>query len=164
MEAATTVPEDFWVETARNSPAGLVAVLVALVIVCFVLVKYGLPLIKELRMKRLDNERYKIETADRAAQAREQIDHANNETQQRQLALQEQSNRILESVATELAAVHAGLDDSKLRSHEMGGHVLTIKEQQEAMQVGITAIRETQVHMAEQIDDIYDATRRRTVE
>lgn len=133
--------DEFWTEAARNSPSGLVVILLAIVAILAVIVKWGLPLYKELRLKRLENERYRIEVDEKAATALDERERERIKTTQRQVAAQEESTRAIEALSVQVAATNAQLSDSKANSREMGNTVGTIAN--------------TVSHVSEQVEEIH---------
>lgn len=133
--------DEFWTEAAKNSPSGLVVILLAIVAILAVIVKWGLPLYKELRLKRLENERYRIEVDEKAATALDERERERIKTTQRQVAAQEESTRAIEALSVQVAATNAQLNDSKVNSREMGNTVGTIAN--------------TVSHVSEQVEEIH---------
>ena len=121
---------EFWAEAARNAPSGLVAVLIAVVAVLFVVVRWGLPLVKELRIKRLEIDRYRIEVDDRAARQLDDRERERIRVTQQQIEQQRESNESLRALTSAVAASTAHTDvlveelhGARDRSREMGGEV-----------------------------------------
>lgn len=144
MEQST----EFMTAAAENSPEGLAAVLIAIVAVLFVVVKFGLPTFKELHEKKLEIERYRIEVDEKAAAALDDRERERIKTTQQQIASQNESNRMIETLASNQAAqtrimevLATKIDDSKDRSSDMGNDVKDMKN--------------TANHIAEQVGEIH---------
>lgn len=122
--------DEFWTEAVRNSPSGLVVILLAVVAVLFVAVRWGLPLVKELRIKRLEIDRYRIEVDERSAQQLDDRERERIRITQQQVEQQRESNESLRALAANVAASTAHTDvlvaelkGARDRSREMGGEV-----------------------------------------
>lgn len=109
-----------------TAPEGWGLVAVAIVVVAAIFVRWGLPVVKELREKRLDVERYRIEVDERAAQA---LDDRERERIRNTAALveqQRQNNENTKALTTVMTALQARMEESASRSHEMGSAVTRI--------------------------------------
>ena len=111
------------VEAARNSPEGWAVVAFAVVAVLFVLVRWGLPVIKELKEKRLDVERYRIEVDEKAQSALDDRERERIKTTQALAEQQRQTNENTKALTTVMTALQARMEESANRSHEMGDRV-----------------------------------------
>ena len=139
---------EFWTEAARNSPSGLVIILVAVVAVLFVIVRWGMPLVKELREKRLEIERYRIEVDEKAAAALDERERERIKTTQRQISAQEESTRVIEALSVEVAATNSNLLDSKVNSRDMGRTVIKTNSV-------VTAVAEQVGEIQGQVNEIH---------
>lgn len=111
------------------------------VVVCFVVVKWGMPHRRALKEKQLDNdrvlqekkmeiERYRIEVQETADKALDSRERERIKVTQAQVAAQNESNRVIETLSTGqqaqtriLEVLSAQMGDSKERSHELGHRV-----------------------------------------
>lgn len=110
-------------KVVENSPEGWALLAFAVVAVLFVLVKWGLPAIKELRSDRLEVERYRIEVEERAAQALDDRERERIRNTQALVEQQRQTNENTKALTTVMTALQARMEESASRSHEMGGKV-----------------------------------------
>ena len=110
-------------KVVENSPEGWALLAFAIVAVLFVIVKWGLPVIKELREKRLDVERYRIEVDERAATALDDRERERIKNTQALVEQQRQTNENTKALTTVMTALQARMEESASRSHEMGGKV-----------------------------------------
>lgn len=153
-------------EKAAVAEPILALVAFTVVVVAIVAVKWGLPLIKEIRLarissdrslkeKELEIERLRIESDREAARALDERERERIKATQANTEVQRQGNLMLDGMQKSLDASTAHTDvlvtelrGSRERSHEMGTHVLAIKAMNEH-------VRDTTDHTAEQVDDIY---------
>ena len=106
-----------------NSPEGWALIAFCIVAVLFVLVKWGLPVIKELRERKLDNDRFRIEVDERAATA---LDDRERERIRNTAALveqQRQNNENTKALVTIMTGFKERVEESAARSKGMGGKV-----------------------------------------
>lgn len=129
--SADAFSEGFEAAAVAEPLIAITSVLVVAVLV--VVVKWGLPLKAKLREKELEIERYRIETQEKADTALDQRERERIKTTQRQVAAQEESNRIVDALRVQIATNNARLEDSKERSSEMGGKVERIDTTTSAM-------------------------------
>lgn len=113
----------------------------AVVVVCFVVVKWGMPQRRALKEKQLENdralkekqleiERYRIEVQETADKALDSRERERIKVTQQQVAAQNESTRVIETLSTGqqaqtriLEVLSAQVGDSKDRSHEMSGRL-----------------------------------------
>ena len=108
------------------APEGWGLVALSIVVVVAIIIKWGVPVYKELREKRLDVERYRIEVDERAARA---LDDRERERIRNTAALveqQRQNNENTKALTTVMTALQARMEESASRSHEMGSAVTRI--------------------------------------
>lgn len=141
--------DEFWTEAVRNSPSGLVVILLAVVAVLFVSVRWGLPLVKELRIKRLEIDRYRIEVDERSAQQLDDRERERIRITQQQVEQQRESNETTRALAANVAASTAHTDvlvaelkGARDRSREMGGEVKDMHATVNAMSDRVIEIHE----------------------
>lgn len=141
--------DEFWTEAVRNSPSGLVVILLAVVAVLFVAVRWGLPLVKELRIKRLEIDRYRIEVDERSAQQLDDRERERIRITQQQVEQQRESNETIRALAANVAASTAHTDvlvaelkGARDRSREMGGEVKDMHATVNAMSDRVIEIHE----------------------
>lgn len=122
---------EFWAGVGQSMAGANGDALVAAVGIVgalLVFVKWGLPAIKELREKRLEIDRFRIEVDERAAHA---LDDRERERIRNMAALveqQRQNNENTKALATIMTALHSRLEESASRSHEMGDAVRHIRD------------------------------------
>lgn len=137
----------------------------AVVVVCFVIVKWGMPQRRALREKQLETERvlsekkleierYRIEVQEAADKALDSRERERIKTTQQQVAAQNEQTRVIEALSTGqqaqtriLEVLSTQVGDSKERSHEMGGR--------------LEHTDSTVTHMAEQLDEVHEIVVRR---
>lgn len=142
------------------------------VVVCFVVVKWGMPQRRALKEKKLENERaieekkleierYRIEVQEAADKALDSRERERIKTTQQQVAAQNEQTRVIETLSNGqqaqtriLEVLSTQVGDSKERSHEMGGHL-------ERAEVAAERIDTTTSHMAKQLDEVHSIVVRR---
>ena len=135
------------------------------VVVCFVVVKWGMPQRRALKEKKLENERaieekkleierYRIEVQEAADKALDSRERERIKTTQQQVAAQNEQTRVIETLSNGqqaqtriLEVLSTQVGDSKERSHEMGGRL-------ERTEVAAERIDTTTSHMAKQLDEV----------
>lgn len=142
------------------------------VVVCFVVVKWGMPQRRALKEKKLENERaieekkleierYRIEVQEAADKALDSRERERIKTTQQQVAAQNEQTRVIETLSNGqqaqtriLEVLSTQVGDSKERSHEMGGRL-------ERAEVAAERIDTTTSHMAKQLDEVHAIVVRR---
>lgn len=142
------------------------------VVVCFVVVKWGMPQRRALKEKKLENERaieekkleierYRIEVQEAADKALDSRERERIKTTQQQVAAQNEQTRVIETLSKGrqaqtriLEVLSTQVGDSKERSHEMGGRL-------ERTEVAAERIDTTTSHMAKQLDEVHAIVVRR---
>ena len=142
------------------------------VVVCFVVVKWGMPQRRALKEKKLENERsieekkleierYRIEVQEAADKALDSRERERIKTTQQQVAAQNEQTRVIETLSNGqqaqtriLEVLSTQVGDSKERSHEMGGRL-------ERTEVAAERIDTTTSHMAKQLDEVHAIVVRR---
>lgn len=142
------------------------------VVVCFVVVKWGMPQRRSLKEKKLENERaieekkleierYRIEVQEAADKALDSRERERIKTTQQQVAAQNEQTRVIETLSNGqqaqtriLEVLSTQVGDSKERSHEMGGRL-------ERTEVAAERIDTTTSHMAKQLDEVHAIVVRR---
>lgn len=142
------------------------------VVVCFVVVKWGMPQRRALKEKKLENERaieekkleierYRIEVQEAADKALDSRERERIKTTQQQVAAQNEQTRAIETLSNGqqaqtriLEVLSTQVGDSKERSHEMGGRL-------ERTEVAAERIDTTTSHMAKQLDEVHAIVVRR---
>lgn len=137
---------DVLIEAVRGAPAGWGIVAVSLLVAIFIVVKMGLPQVKELRSMRIDAERqlkeqemeverYRIEVEERKAQALDERERERIRTTQAQVEQARQSDETLRAINANVTASMAHTDvlvaelrGARDRSREMGGKVERIDQ------------------------------------
>lgn len=115
--------EEAITKAVENAPAGMALVAFALVAVIAMLIKWALPVIKEMREEHMAVERYRIEVDERAAQALDDRERERIRNTQALVEQQRQTNENTKALTTVMTALQARLDESASRSQEMGGKV-----------------------------------------
>ena len=142
------------------------------VVVCFVVVKWGMTKRRALKEKKLENERaieekkleierYRIEVQEAADKALDSRERERIKTTQQQVAAQNEQTRVIETLSNGqqaqtriLEVLSTQVGDSKERSHEMGGRL-------ERTEVAAERIDTTTSHMAKQLDEVHAIVVRR---
>lgn len=142
------------------------------VVVCFVVVKWGMPQRRALKEKKLENERaieekkleierYRIEVQEAADKALDSRERERIKTTQQQVAAQNEQTRVIETLSNGqqaqtriLEVLSTQVGDSKERSNEMGGRL-------ERTEVAAERIDTTTSHMAKQLDEVHAIVVRR---
>ena len=107
----------------ENAPEGWGLIAFAIVASLFVFVRWGLPALKELREKRLEIERYRIEVDERANAALDDRERERISNTQALVEQQRQTNENTKALTTVMVALQGRLEESASRSHEMGDKV-----------------------------------------
>ena len=131
------------------------------VVVCFVVVKWGMPQQRAIEEKKLEIERYRIEVQEAADKALDSRERERIKTTQQQVAAQNEQTRVIETLSNGqqaqtriLEVLSTQVGDSKERSHEMGGRL-------ERTEVAAERIDTTTSHMAKQLDEVHAIVVRR---
>ena len=135
-------------ETAAMAEPIIALLVFTVVAVLFVVVKWALPQRAHLKEKQLEIERYRIEVQEKADAALDERERERIKTTQQQIAAQNESSRVIETLATGqqattriLEVLSSQVGDSKDRSREMGAR-------SEHTDVTVT-------HMAKQLDEVH---------
>lgn len=107
----------------ETAPEGWALVAFAIVATLFVIVKWALPLIKELREKRMDIERYRIEVDEKSAAALDDRERERIRNTQALVEQQRQTNENTKALTTVMVALQGRLEESADRSRDMGAKV-----------------------------------------
>ena len=142
------------------------------VVVCVVVVKWGMPQRRALKEKKLENERaieekkleierYRIEVQEAADKALDSRERERIKTTQQQVASQNEQTRVIETLSNGqqaqtriLEVLSTQVGDSKERSHEMGGRL-------ERTEAAAERVDKTTSHMAKQLDEVHAIVVRR---
>lgn len=108
------------------APEGWGLVALSIVVVVAIIIKWGVPVYKELREKRLDVERYRIEVDERAAQALDDRERERIRNTAAMVEQQRQNNENTKALTSIMTALQARMEESASRSHEMGSAVTRI--------------------------------------
>lgn len=106
-----------------TAPEGWGLVAVAIVVVAAIFVRWGLPVVKELREKRIEVERYRIEVDERAATALDERERDRIRNTSALVEQQRQNNENTKALTSIMTGLQARMEESASRSHEMGGKV-----------------------------------------
>ena len=121
------VPSDEVVGKAIEfAPEGWGLVALSIVVVVGIIIKWGVPVYKELREKRIEVERYRIEVDERAAQALDDRERERIRNTAAMVEQQRQNNENTKALTTVMTAMQARMEESASRSHEMGSTVTRI--------------------------------------
>lgn len=108
------------------APEGWGLIALSIVVVVAIIIKWGVPVYKELREKRLDVERYRIEVDERAATALDERERDRIRNTAALVEQQRQNNENTKALTSIMTGLQARMEESASRSHEMGGKVDTI--------------------------------------
>lgn len=108
------------------APEGWGLVAVAIVVVAAIFVRWGLPVVKELREKRIEVERYRIEVDERAATALDERERDRIRNTAALVEQQRQNNENTKALTSIMTGLQARMEESASRSHEMGSAVTRI--------------------------------------
>lgn len=100
----------------------------SVVVACVVIVKWGLPLKADLKQKELELRRYEIEVQERADAALDERERERIKATQATTEQQRQNNENTKALVTIVTALEARLNESAIRSREMGDVVDRIDE------------------------------------
>ena len=124
-----------WAEAVRNSPGGMAIAILGIIVLTVVIVRYALPLYKELRLEKLKIDRYRVEVDERAAQALDDRERERIRTTQSLADQQRQTNELVSGMKASLEASTAHTDvlvmelrASRDGSKEMGNTVSEIDQ------------------------------------
>lgn len=121
------VPSDEVVGKAIEfAPEGWGLIALSIVVVVGIIIKWGVPVYKELREKRIEVERYRIEVDERAAQALDDRERERIRNTAAMVEQQRQNNENTKALTTVMTAMQARMEESASRSHEMGSTVTRI--------------------------------------
>ena len=124
------------------APEGWGLIALSIVAVVAIIIKWGVPVYKELREKRLDVERYRIEVDERAAQALDDRERDRIRNTAALVEQQRQNNENTKALTSIMTGLQARMEESASRSHEMGS--------------AVTRIDSTTQHTDTLVEDIYN--------
>ena len=105
------------------APEGWGLIALSIVVVVAIILRWGVPVYKELREKRLEVERYRIEVDERAAQALDDRERDRIRNTAALVEQQRQNNENTKALTSIMTGLQARMEESASRSHEMGGKV-----------------------------------------
>ena len=108
------------------APEGWGLIALSIVVVVAIILRWGVPVYKELREKRLEVERYRIEVDERTAQALDDRERDRIRNTAALVEQQRQNNENTKALTSIMTGLQARMEESASRSHEMGSAVTRI--------------------------------------